>query len=351
MNNSVLNSIEKGAFILNETELHRLSKTELHCHLDGSLSLSAVRRLAALADIAIPETDEALRHLVTAPPDVESLGDYLKTFDFIRPLLQTPEALELAAYDVIVQAAEENVRYIEVRFAPELSMDQGMTATATIEAVLAGTKRAMDAFDIQANILVCGMRQSPQAVTEAIFKETQPFVGRGVGSADFAGNEIDFPTASVTEAIQTAQQLHIPLTFHAGECHCAQNIADAIALGIRRIGHATASFDQPALIDQIVQTGTTVELCLTSNLQTKAAHNLSEFPYQALKQAGAKITINTDNRTVSHTTLTREYWQFQQLFGTTKADFLRFNLNAVDAAFIDEANKTTLRERLMKEYE
>ena len=110
---------------------------------------------------------------------------------------------------------------------------------------------------------------------------------------DFAGNEADYPTKVCAPAIETAQRLGVPLTFHAGECHCPQNIAEAIRLGIPRIGHATACFDQPELIQTIVNTHTTIELCLTSNLQTKAARSLAEFPYQALKKAGAAITINT----------------------------------------------------------
>lgn len=109
-------------------DFHSLAKTELHCHLDGSLSLPTIRQLAAMANIVLPASDEELKHHVTAPAHCENLLDYLEAFDYIRPLLQTKEALTLAAYDVAKQAALENVLYIEVRFAPELSMDQGLTS-------------------------------------------------------------------------------------------------------------------------------------------------------------------------------------------------------------------------------
>ncbi|KRM72022.1 adenosine deaminase [Lacticaseibacillus brantae] len=336
--------------MLTDTQLHALGKVELHCHLDGSLSLPAIRQLATMADIAIPAADADLISLVRAPDTVTTLEEYLKTFDFIAPLLQTKAALTLAAHDVLAQAAAENVRYIEVRFAPELSTFGELSYAETIDAVLLGLRQGMDEFDIQAQALICGMRQSSDAINAAVFAATAPFLSRGVAGGDFAGNEADFPTHVVTQAIASAQALHIPLTFHAGEDHCPQNIAEAIGLGIRRIGHGTACYDQPDLIQQIVQTDTTVELCLTSNLQTKAAANLAAFPYWALREAGAKITINTDNRTVSNTSLTREYGLFQEVFGVTKSDFLEFNLNAVNAAFIDKPTQQQLTTRLMNDY-
>ena len=131
-------------------DFHSLAKTELHCHLDGSLSLPIIRQLAAMANIDLPASDEELKHHVTAPAHCENLLDYLEAFDYIRPLLQTKEALTLAAYDVAKQAALENVVYIEVRFAPELSMDQGLTVPETIDAVCDGLRQAQEEFGIVA---------------------------------------------------------------------------------------------------------------------------------------------------------------------------------------------------------
>ena len=330
--------------------LHALGKTELHCHLDGSLSLRCIRQLAKMINRPLPASDDALRQLVQAPADSENLADYLKTFDFVAPLLQTKKALQLAAFDVVAQAAEENVRYIEIRFAPAFSISGGLSLSDATEAVIEGLHQAMTKFDIVAKALVCGMRQLPNADNQAMFRANAALLGNGLVGGDFAGNEADFPTSVCAPAIKTAQRLGVPLTFHAGECHCPQNIAEAIFLGIPRIGHATACFDQPDLIQKIVQTHTTIELCLTSNLQTKAARSLDEFPYQALKAAGAAITINTDNRTVSNTTLTHEYELYQTYFKTTAADFLAFNLNAINAAFISEPAKQALRNRLHQDY-
>ncbi|MEO2846674.1 adenosine deaminase, partial [Lacticaseibacillus paracasei] len=226
--------------------LHQLSKTELHCHLDGSLSLSCIRQLAKMIDRKLPATDDELRRLVQAPADSENLGDYLKAFDFVAPLLQTKKALQLAAYDVVEQAAEENVRYIEIRFAPVFSLAGGLSLVEATQAVIEGLHQGMATYDIMAKALVCGMRQLPNTDNQTMFKTTAPLLGSTLVGGDFAGNEADFPTNVCAPAIKTAQSLGVPLTFHAGECHCPQNIAEAVRLGIPRIGHATACFDQPA---------------------------------------------------------------------------------------------------------
>ncbi|MFD1484604.1 adenosine deaminase [Lacticaseibacillus baoqingensis] len=329
---------------------HHLAKVELHCHLDGSLSLTAIRRLAALANITLPADDQALAALVQAPKDSQDLLDYLKPFDFIRPLLQTKAALRLAAYDVCAQAAAENVRYLELRFAPTLSQDRGLSVAETIQAVVLGLHDAMQVFDITANALVCGMRQDRSGANTAMFQVAAPLLGHGLVGGDFAGDEAHFPTSDLTAEIKAAQALGVPLTLHAGECHCVQNIVQAVAAGITRIGHATALAQAPKAIAAFVNANATAELCLTSNLQTKAIASLAEYPYPQLYAAHAKLTINTDNRTVSATTLTHEYKMFHDHFKTSVADFLTFNLNAANAAFATAADRFALGQRLQQEY-
>ncbi|MBJ8325983.1 adenosine deaminase [Streptococcus pacificus] len=330
---------------------HHLKKVELHCHLDGSLSLEAIRQLAAMASIAIPSSDDALRRLVTVTKDSNNLIDYLKTFDFIRPLLQTKEALSLAAYDVVKQAAKENVIYIEVRFAPELSMDQTLSALETVDAVLDGLNRAMKDYDVIARLLVCGLKQSSKTLTEDIFKEVVRLSTKGLVGFDFAGNEADFPTSELKDIIKTTQDLGLPLTFHAGECHCPNNISYGIDLGIKRFGHVTALYQQPELIKAFIASDATAEMCLTSNLQTKAARNIAEFPYQLFYEAGLKMTINTDNRTVSNTNLTKEYALYHQYFNTTISDFYHFNQHAILASFTTNKEKAHLLKLLKENYE
>lgn len=328
----------------------QLAKVELHCHLDGSLSLETIKKLIEMAGISYPTEDDALKKLVTAPPETQSLTDYLRTFDIIRPLLQTKEALKLAAYDVAKQAALENVIYLELRYAPELSMDQGLTAFETLESVLDGLEQAHEEFGIEAKALVCGLKQSDPEVAKTIFPQLVELANRGLAGFDFAGNEIDYPTENLSALLKEVQSLGLPLTFHAGECGCPRNITKGIDLGISRFGHATALAKDDAAIDKFVSVGATIEMCLTSNLQTKAAPTLAEFPYPKLYNAGANITINTDNRTVSDTNLTKEYSLYHLHYGTTIQDFYQFNQNALKASFTDDEQKQRLLHLLDQQY-
>lgn len=336
---------------MTQAVLKELAKAELHCHLDGSLSLPAIRKLANMADIILPSSDKELRKYVIAPAQTESLVDYLKTFEFIRPLLQTKEALRFAAYDVARQAALENVIYIEIRFAPELSMDKGLTASDTLLAVLEGLADAQKEFNIVARALVCGMRQSSHKTTKDIIKHIVDLAPKGLVGFDFAGDEFSYPTDSLVDLIQEVKRSGYPMTLHAGECGCAKHIADSLNLGIKRMGHVTALTGQRDLIKRFVEEDAVAEMCLTSNLQTKAASSIQSFPYQELYDAGGKITINTDNRTVSDTNLTKEYSLFVTYFGTKIEDFLVFNQNAVKASFTSDSEKDTLLHKLQENYD
>ncbi|HFH8581689.1 TPA: adenosine deaminase [Streptococcus agalactiae] len=336
---------------MTQAVLKELAKAELHCHLDGSLSLPAIRKLANMADIILPSSDKELRKYVIAPAQTESLVDYLKTFEFIRPLLQTKEALRFAAYDVARQAALENVIYIEIRFAPELSMDKGLTASDTVLAVLEGLADAQKEFNIVARALVCGMRQSSHKTTKDIIKHIVDLAPKGLVGFDFAGDEFSYPTDSLVDLIQEVKRSGYPMTLHAGECGCAKHIADSLNLGIKRMGHVTALTGQRDLIKRFVEEDAVAEMCLTSNLQTKAASSIQSFPYQELYDAGGKITINTDNRTVSDTNLTKEYSLFVTYFGTKIEDFLVFNQNAVKASFTSDSEKDTLLHKPQENYD
>lgn len=336
---------------MTQAVLKELAKAELHCHLDGSLSLPAIRKLANMADIILPSSDKELRKYVIAPAQTESLVDYLKTFEFIRPLLQTKEALRFAAYDVARQAALENVIYIEIRFAPELSMDKGLTASDTVLAVLEGLADAQKEFNIVARALVCGMRQSSHKTTKDIIKHIVDLAPKGLVGFDFAGDEFSYPTDSLVDLIQEVKRSGYPMTLHAGECGCAKHIADSLNLGIKCMGHVTALTGQRDLIKRFVEEDAVAEMCLTSNLQTKAASSIQSFPYQELYDAGGKITINTDNRTVSDTNLTKEYSLFVTYFGTKIEDFLVFNQNAVKASFTSDSEKDTLLHKLQENYD
>lgn len=193
--------------------------------------------------------------MFTAPAHCENLLDYLEAFDYIRPLLQTKEALTLAAYDVAKQAALENVVYIEVRFAPELSIDQGLTVPETIDAVCEGLRQAQEEFGIVAKALVCGMRQSDQELTSRILAEANQVSDQDFVGFDFAGDEHNYSPEDIRPLIEQVKSYHRPMTLHAGECHCPHFVAQSIAFGIKRNGHVTALSHEPALLQSFIEMG------------------------------------------------------------------------------------------------
>ena len=155
---------------------------------------------------------------------------------------------------------------------------------------------------------------------------------------------------SIKPLIEQVKSYNRPMTFHAGECGCPAFLAESIAMGIKRNGHATILAQEPELLDEFVKNGVTGELCLTSNLQTKAAVTVNDFPYLKMKAAGANITINTDNRTVSDTNLTKEYELYHKYFDSTVQDFYAHNKTAIEASFASDEEKEELLARLAKAY-
>lgn len=318
-------------------------KVELHCHLDGSLSLAALRQMAAVTGASLPSDDADLRQLVTAPMATVSLLDYLKRFKLVTDLMQTPEQLEIAGYDIVKTAAADGLIYLETRFAPAISTAQGLTVPAVLTAVLRGIHRGTADFGIPVNVIVCAMRDRPNAESAAVFNAAAQFADQGVVGLDFAGDEANYPTSAIAPAIRAGLATGLPVTLHAGEAGPAQNVADALTLGVSRIGHGVHMSGHPDVIAQAKATGATIETCLTSNLQTKAVQGIADFPLSEFLSAGLAVTVNSDDRTVSDTTLTNEFWQLHQHYGLDWSLLTRLTLNAIAGAFTTADQKAHLR--------
>lgn len=327
-----------------------LPKIELHCHLDGSIRPETLREIADAQGIALPNDHAQLKELLIAPKDCQNLNDYLERFDLVLTCLQTEAALTAAAIDVISQAAEENIQYIEVRFAPSQHTEKGLSLPKVITAVLAGLEQGQQQFGVKSNALLCGMRHEELKEIEKIVQLAEVYKTSGVVGFDLAGNEIDFPPYTFEETLDLVNQLSIPLTLHAGECGCGKNVADAIHLGAKRIGHGIALKDTPEYFSLLQKENILIEMCPTSNFQTKTVTRLADYPFQTFLEAGINICINTDNRTVSDTTLTDEFMKLHEWYGITYADMEQFNHNAVNGAFISESEKQLLHDQLTNSY-
>ncbi|WP_395317659.1 adenosine deaminase [Fructilactobacillus frigidiflavus] len=325
--------------MLTRAEIQRFPKAELHCHLDGSIRPHTLREIARGQGEMIHTNLMELTRKMVAPADAKNLEDYLQPFDFVLQYLQTEAALERAAYDVMEQAHQDGVRYIEIRFAPSLSMEKGLTVAQTIKAVAKGIARAEATYDIDGNLLVCGMRTDQEHEVAKIFAESKMVSDKLVG-VDLAGPEqvgfVDMYKAAFPIIVDGQK---VQLTLHAGECGCADNVLAAIKAGSKRIGHGIAAAGNEKIEKLMLEKGTCIEGCPTSNVQTHAIPNHEAYPLQRWLKQGQQLCLNTDNRTVSDTTLTEEYFQMAHHNDLTKAQLRQCNLNAINNSFASAAVK------------
>ena len=326
---------------MNEEYIRKLPKIELHCHLDGSISLETLNRLAG------KPIDEAA---VQAPVPCSSLKQYLQCFSVVLPLLQTREALSLSAWDVVRQAVEEHVLYLEVRFAPAFHCEQGLTEMDACRAVVQGLRKGEEDFGVQSRAIVCMMRGLPAEQNERTLRCAEKLRDLGIAGLDLAGDEAAYPTELYRPLFEKARDLGLLFTIHAGECGSAQNVKDAIDMGARRIGHGVAAAGHEELLKLCREKKICFEMCPVSNLQTKAVTDLQRYPFLPMQKAGIPVSIHTDNRTVSGTTLTKEWMTLLGAFPEITEDTIRkANLAAAQAAFLPEEEKSRLIQKLSAE--
>ena len=299
-------------------QLKALPKAELHCHLDGSLSREFME--SQLGRRVQPEE-------LSVSDDCTSLAEYLEKFSLPGQCIMDEKGLEAAGYDVLRTMSQENVRYAEIRFAPLLSETSGMNCRAVIEAVLKGLERGRADFGTEFGVITCAMRHHSQEDNSRMIKTAREYLGYGVCAADLAGAEAAYPMAQFMELFQNIHKLEMPFTLHAGECGSVQNIVDAVKAGAGRIGHGIAM--RPI-----------------SNLQTKAVNSPSEYPIREFLNTGLKVSINTDNRTVSNTSLTKELQFIQNTYGIQEEEIRLMMKNAVDTAFATDEVKERLYSEL-----
>ncbi|GFH40668.1 adenosine deaminase [Lactococcus insecticola] len=327
---------------ISRVEIEKLPKIELHCHLDGSISLKTIRALAKRADIKVPKLDADLRKKVQAPEDAADLMSYLAPFDYVLPMLQTEEALALAAFDVIEQVISEQIRYIEVRFAPSLHTAGGLSLPETVKAVVRGLEAGQKRYGVKSNVILSGMRNESVSDVMKIVELFENGDLTHLAGFDLAGEELDGFPDKFAPVLEKVRENKIPLTLHAGECGCAQNVIDAVAAGATRIGHGVAIKDRPETWAELAEKKITLEMAPTSNFQTKAIDSLENYPFKKLFDAGVRVTVNTDNRTVSGTTLNDEYEKLAKWYNFNESDFRQLANYAFEASFMSNDDRKDL---------
>ncbi len=328
---------EAGSQVMLPLEFfQQLPKTDLHVHLDGSLRLETIIDLARKNDVELPSLDPVgLRKAMRLGENTGSLVEYLKAFDVTLRVLQTEESLFRCAYELAEDAARENVRYMEVRYSPMLHTRHGLRLTSVVEAVLAGLRAAHDALGIESAVILCGIRNiSPHSSLE-MAELAVAYKNRGVVGFDLAGAEYDNPAKHHKAAFQLVRDNNINCTIHAGEAYGPESIAQAIHVcGAHRIGHGCRLRENGDLLHYVNDHRIPLEACPSSNVQTGAVRDLASHPLKFYYDLGLRVTVNTDNRLVTDTTVSNELWICHAKMGLPLADIKSIIVSGFKSSFM-----------------
>jgi adenosine deaminase len=330
--------------------LRRLPKAELHCHLDGSVRPETLLELGREYGTSMPRAEpESLRDYMRAS-DVHSLEEYLERFTVTLSVLQTAEALERVAYELVEDAAADGIRYIEVRYAPVLNVQGGLSLREAVEAPLRGLARAEQEHGIVGRVIVCALRHFDPDVSLEIAELAVGYRLRGVVGFDLAGPEAAYPASHHVRAFAYAREHGLACTCHAGEGAGAESVREAVHVcGAVRLGHAARLVEDASLIDYVGEHRIPLEICLTSNVQTGAAPSYEGHPVRQFFDRGLNVVLNTDNRLMSDTTLTDEYALAAARLSFTADELSTIALNGFESSFLPLDERHGLIERARQE--
>ena len=317
-------------------DIQRLPKTDLHVHLDGSLRFQTILDLAREQGVSLPaDTVETLRPYVEMGEDCESLVEYLKAFDVALSVMQTYESLVRTAFELAEDAARENVRYMEVRYSPILHQQKGMTLHSIVQAVLEGLAAAEKRYPIKTGVILCGIRHIGPELSNRLADLTVAFKNKGVVGFDLAGAEEDFPAKKHREAFSRVLANNINCTLHAGEAYGPESIHQAIHLcGAHRIGHGVRLIEDGDLLNYVNDHRIPLECCPSSNVQTKAVRRMQDHPIRLFYDLGLRVTVNTDNRMVTRTTVSEEYLVLHEVLAFTLDEIKELIIMGFKSAFL-----------------
>jgi adenosine deaminase len=322
-----------------------LPKVELHLHLDCSLSYAAVAQLDESVSL-----EEYQREFI-APPRCTSLADFLTRAPRGFQLMQDEASLALVVEDVFEQLAADGVIYAEVRFAPLLHLERGLTPEQVVAAIDRATEACIRSSGIEARLILCTLRHFDREQSLVTARLVQQFRGSRVAALDIAGDEAGYPIDAHIHAFHYAIEHGLYRTAHAGEARGPESVWETLReFRPSRIGHGVRSIEDAALVQHLIQERIHLEVCPTSNLQTGISRDYAEHAVDKLYRAGVPLSISTDTRTITNITLSEEYRNLEEHFGWTGDDLTACNQAAINAAFIDEPAKSKLRGSITASY-
>ena len=320
--------------------MRRLPKVELHLHLDCSLSYAAVSRLAP--HISREEYDAEF----VAPPQCASLADFLTRAPRGFQLMQTEDSLRVVTEDVFEQLCADNVIYAELRFAPLLHTYEGLTPAAVVAAIDRATEGCIRATGIEARLILCTLRHFSSEQSLQTAELVGQFEGSRVVALDIAGDEAGFPIEPHIAAYRFAIEHGLHRTAHAGEARGPESVWETLKhFQPTRIGHGVRSIEDPALVQHLRAQRIHLEVCPSSNVQTRTAPSYAEHCVDHLYRAGVSLGINTDARTITNVTLEQEYARLREHFRWGDQELTTCKREALRAAFIPDDLRAQLLDR------
>ncbi len=322
-----------------------LPKVALHRHLEGSLRLRTLAEIASEYHITLPVYEiEALRPYVQITSDPPNFHNYIGKFPLLRHFYVSRDIIQRIVSETIEDAARDNVRYFELRFNPvALSRIRNFALSEVVDWVVAAAARAQEAHHCRTCLILQIPREDPVSIAEEIVDIAIAHLGSQVRAVDLAGDEVNYPPQLFAAPFRRAKQAGLHIIGHAGEAMGAESVRNALTyLDAERIGHGIRSIEDPAVLQMLRERGTTLEVCPTSNFQTGAAPNPPEHPLYDLYHLGIRVTVNTDNPSISATSLSNEYVVSVRDIGLKPGTIYRMLRNAVDAAFIPDDERDWL---------
>jgi adenosine deaminase len=327
-------------------QYHQLPKIELHIHLDCSLSYEVVQQLDPTVTLSQYQEE------FIAPEGCSDLLEYIRRSAKGYTLMQTQEQLRLVTLDFLEQMDRDHVIYVEIRFAPLLHTQKGLTPAQVITTIQAALQEGSSRYKVIPRLIFCTLRDYSEEQSMETVKLAEQFMPQGwVVGFDIAGDEAGYPVTAHEKAFAYAHEKGIPCTAHAGEACGASSVWEVLRhFHPSRIGHGVRSVEDPALLEYLKQHQIHLEICPSSNLRTNIFKNIAVHSLPIIYKAGISISVNTDARTVTPVTLSSEYELVATTFGWTLADFLHCNLEAVKHSFASNSLKAELTARLQEAY-
>jgi adenosine deaminase len=318
--------------------LRAMPKAELHLHLDGSLRPTTALELALERrphGLPLPQDVASMKARLVAPPRCRDQAELLRAFDLPVALLQDAEALERCALELVEDVAAEGTRYAEIRWAPSLHLERGLSLADGIAAVARGAARGAIAAAVEVRLIVVALRTHGPTAAQQVVAAALAFRSDGVVGFDLAGVEQAAPDPRIFQAaFDLAREGGLGITCHAGEWGGAAQVRAALSIAPWRIAHGAPAADDPQLMAELRDRGVTLDLCPSSNLQAGIGSEDTSAPLPRLLRAGVQVTVSTDDRTVSDLTLVRELERCVRRLGLTPAELSTCMRRAYQVAFL-----------------